>query len=46
MGGVSSAEAVEQSLQFGLDIVAKYYLVVLIRIELCEDWRPFDYQEY
>jgi len=46
MGGVSSAEAVEQSQQFGLDIVSRYYLVVLIRIELCEDARPFDYQEY
>jgi two-component system response regulator YesN len=46
MGGVSSAEAVEQSQQFGLDIVARYYIVVLIRIELCENAPPFDYQEY
>ena len=46
MGGVSSAEAVEQSQQFGLDIVARYYLVILVCIELCEDARPFDYQEY
>ena len=46
MGGVSSTEAIEQSQQFGLNIVARYYLVVLIRIELCEDTQPFDYQEY
>jgi len=44
MGGVSSAEAVEQSQQLGLDIVARYYLVILIRIELCEKSQPFDYQ--
>ena len=46
MGGISSAEAIEQSQQLGLDIVARYYLVVLIRIELCEDSQPFDYHEY
>jgi len=46
MGGVSSAEAIEQSQQFGLDIVARYYLVVLIRIELCNHSQPFDYFEY
>ena len=46
MGGVSSMEAIEQSQQFGLNIVARYYLVVLIRIELCENTQPFDYQEY
>ena len=46
MGGVSSADAVEQSQQLGLDIVARYYLVVFVRIELCDDSQPFDYQEY
>jgi len=46
MGGVSSADAIDQSQQFGLDIVARYYLVILIHIELCEAVRPFDYQEY
>ena len=24
----------------------RYYLVVLIRVELCEDAQPFDYHEY
>jgi len=46
MGGISSAEAIEQSQHFGLDIVAKYYLVALIRIELCEQSLPFDYEAY
>ncbi|MFN2305084.1 MAG: response regulator [Anaerolineales bacterium] len=46
MGGVSSAEAIEQSQHLGLDIVARYYLVVLIRIELCDNSQPFDYYEY
>ena len=46
MGGISSAEAIEQSQQLGLDIVARYYLVVLIRIELCPDSQPFNYYEY
>jgi two-component system response regulator YesN len=46
MGGVSSADAIEQSQQLGLDIVARYYLVILIRIELCINSQPFDYREY
>jgi two-component system response regulator YesN len=46
MGGVSSADAIEQSQQLGLDIIARYYLIILIRIELCENSQPFDYQEY
>jgi len=45
-GGISSADAIEQSQQLGLDIIARYYLVVLIRIELCERSQPFDYHEY
>ncbi len=46
MGGISSAEAIEQSKQFGLNIVAQYYLVLLLKIELCDDSNPFDYYEY
>jgi two-component system response regulator YesN len=46
MGGVPSADAIEQSQRFGLVIVAKYYLVMLMTIELCEDNKPFDYHEY
>lgn len=46
MGGISSADAVEQSQKLGLNIVARYYLVILIHIELCEEFQPFDYQQY
>ena len=46
MGGVSSSDAIEQSAQMGLDILARYYLVIIIRIELCQDSRPYDYVEY
>lgn len=46
MGGISSAEAVEQSGQLGLEIIAKCYLIILLRIELCESAQPFNYQEY
>jgi two-component system response regulator YesN len=46
MGGISSAEAVEQSKQFGLNIIAQYYLVLLLKIGLLNDSDPFDYYEY
>jgi two-component system response regulator YesN len=46
MGGVPSADAIEQSQHYGLDIVAKYYLVALMAVELCEENQPFDYHEY
>ena len=46
MGVVTSAQAIEQSQLLGLDITAKYYLVALIHVELCQDSQPFDYQQY
>ena len=46
MGGISSAEAIEQGKQFGLNIIAQYYLVLLLKVELCDDSNPFDYYEY
>ena len=46
MGGISSADAISQSQQLGLNIVARYYLVGLLRTEFSEDGRAFDYQEY
>jgi len=45
MGGISTADAIEQSQNLGLDIVAKFYLIIFIRIELYEDLEPFDYHE-
>lgn len=44
MGGISSAEAIELGQQLGLNLVAKHYLVMLIKIELCDAGKPFDYQ--
>ena len=46
MGGVSSAEAVEQSQNLGLPIIAQYYLVLLVKVELCDKNNQFDYREY
>ncbi len=46
MGGVSSADAIEQSQKFGLDLVAQYYCTILIKVILCESDQPFDYREY
>lgn len=46
MGGVSSAEAIEEGQRLGLNIVSKYYLVLLVKIELCDSKNPYDYQEY
>jgi two-component system response regulator YesN len=46
MGGISSAEAVEESHKLGLDIVARWYAVLVLNIELRECAQPFDYGEY
>ena len=46
MGGISSSDAIEQGRQLGLDLLAPYYLVLLIKIELCDDTRPYDYDTY
>jgi two-component system, response regulator YesN len=46
MGGISSSDAVEQSQQLGLDIIASFFLVMLIKTELGETAQPFDYAEY
>ncbi len=45
MGGVPSSDAIEQSQNYGLNVVAKYYLVMLMKIEL-NDNKPFDYHEF
>jgi two-component system response regulator YesN len=46
VGAVSSAEAIEQGQLLGLELIAKCYLVVVIRIELSDPSEPFDYYEY
>ena len=46
MGVYSSTEAIEQSQQLGINIIAQYYMVALVRIELCDPSQPFDYHQY
>jgi len=46
MGGLTSPEAIKKSQQLGLDIIAKCYLVVLIRAKLGDHNTQFDYNEF
>jgi two-component system response regulator YesN len=46
MGGISSGDAIEQGQQLGLNLVAQHYQVMLIKIELCDDSTPYNYDEY
>jgi two-component system response regulator YesN len=45
VGAVTSAEAIEQSERLGLDLVARYYVVVLIRVESSAPFEQLDYGE-
>ncbi len=46
VGGVSSAAAIEQCRQVGLDIIAQHYLVILIKVQLHEENGPIDFTTY
>lgn len=46
VGGVSSTEAIEQCQQLGLKLIAKCYLVVLIRVDSCDTAHHLDYSQY
>jgi two-component system response regulator YesN len=46
VGATSSAEAIEQGQLLGIDLVARCYLVAVIKIELCDASEQFDYYEY
>lgn len=46
LGAVSSTEAFEKSQQLGLDLLARWYLVTIIRVELADRSEQFDYYEY
>jgi two-component system response regulator YesN len=46
VGAVSSAEAIEQSQWLGLELVARCYLAVVIKVELRDPSEQFDYYEY
>ncbi len=45
VGAVSSTEAIEKSQLLGLDLVARCYLVVIIKIELADRSEQFDYDQ-
>lgn len=42
VGGVSSAEAVEEYGQIGLNMIAEYYLVILLKIQVFQNNGPLD----
>lgn len=46
MGAVSSTEAIEKGQLLGLDLIARCYLVVILKIELRDRSEQFDYAEY
>jgi len=46
MGAVCPAEAIEKGELLGLDLVARCYSAVVIKIGLCDRTEQFDYDEY
>jgi two-component system response regulator YesN len=46
VGAVSSPEAIEKAEQLGLDLIARCYLVVILKTELGDRSEQFDYEEY
>ena len=46
VGALSSTEAIERGQLLGLDLSARYYLVVILKTELEDRSEQFDYDEY
>jgi len=46
VGAVSSTDAIEQSQLLGLDLIARCYMVVILKAELDDRSDQFDYDEY
>lgn len=46
VGGVSSSEAIEQCRRIGLDIIAQHYLVILLKVHLCQENGRIDFAHY
>lgn len=46
IGAVSSTEAIEKGELVGMDLIARCYLVVILKIEPASHSEPFDYAEY
>jgi two-component system response regulator YesN len=46
VGAISSTDAIEQGQLLGLDLIARYYLVVILKAGLDDRSEQFDYDEY
>ena len=46
VGSISPAEAVEKGQMLGLDLIARHYLVVILKLELCDRTEQYDHDEY
>ena len=46
MGGMSSPEAIQESQRLGLDLIAKWYLVMVAEFKPCGPAEPFNYYEH
>ncbi len=46
VGAISSSEAIEKSERLGLDLIARCYLVVILKVALGDRSEAFDYDEY
>jgi two-component system response regulator YesN len=46
VGAVSPAEAVEKGQALGLDLIARHYLVVILKLELGDRAEQYDHDEY
>jgi two-component system response regulator YesN len=46
VGAISSTDAIEKGQELGLDLIARNYLVVILKIELGDRSELFDYTEY
>jgi two-component system response regulator YesN len=46
VGAISSTDAIEQGQRLGLDLIARCYLVVILKAELEDRSEQFDYDEY
>jgi len=46
LGGISSTEAIENGQMLGLDLIARYYLVVILRLEIGDRTEQYDHDEY
>ena len=46
LGAISSAEAIDQGQSLGLDLIARHYMVVILKARLDDRTDQFDYDEY